>query len=104
MVCAGLGMAVVTALPSAADDPGYAAGKQLFLTGAQPACGICHTLKEAGTEGAIGPVLDELKPDASRVAKALRNGIGQMPAFSTLTDAEVEALARYVSIASGRAR
>ena len=50
--------------------------KQLFAAGAVPACAICHTLKDAGAEGAIGPVLDELQPDAARVAKALRAGLG----------------------------
>jgi cytochrome c6 len=77
-------------------------GRQLFITGAQPACALCHTLKDAGAEGAIGPSLDELKPDAARVAKAVKNGIGQMPAFSSLTDAQIEAIARYVAEAAGR--
>ena len=46
-------------------------GKKLFTTLAVPACAVCHTLKDAGAEGAVGPVLDELKPDAARVSKAL---------------------------------
>ena len=84
-------------------DAAYAQGKVLFLS-AVPACAVCHTLKDANTEGAIGPVLDELKPDAARVAQALRNGLGSMPSYrATLTDAQIEALARYVSKASGGA-
>ena len=76
-------------------------GKRLFTT-TVPACSVCHTLKDAGTEGRVGPVLDELKPDAARVAKALRDGIGNMPSFrATLSAAEIEALAFYVSRASG---
>jgi mono/diheme cytochrome c family protein len=89
-------------------DAGHAAessnadlGKRLFLSGATPPCAICHSLKDAGAEGAIGPSLDELKPDAARVMKAVRNGIGQMPAFSSLTDQQVEAIARYVEAATG---
>ena len=39
-------------------------------------------------------------PDAARVAKALRTGIGQMPAFPQLTDAQVQALARYIEQAT----
>lgn len=63
------------------------------------------TLQAAGAEGAVGPVLDELKPDAARVAKALRNGLGQMPSYKDkLTDAEIEALSLYVSKASGGAK
>ena len=86
----------VAAEPEAA----YQLGRRLFTESAVPACAACHTLKEAGTEGNVGPVLDELKPDATRVAKALRNGIGQMPSYqASLTDAEIEALAQYVATA-----
>lgn len=97
-VLAGAGSAL--AQPA---DAAYAQGKVLFLS-AVPACAVCHTLKDANTEGAIGPVLDELKPDAARVAQALRNGLGSMPSYrATLTDSQIEALARYVSKASGGA-
>ena len=84
-------------------DPYYMAGKALFLK-AVPACAICHTLNDAGSEGAVGPVLDEIKPNAQRVAKALCNGLGSMPPYgSKLSDSQIEALARYVSKASGGA-
>lgn len=77
-----------------------ALGKKLFTT-ATPACALCHTLKDVGAEGAIGPVLDELQPDAARVARAMRDGIGSMPSFkATLSDAEIAAVALYVSRAS----
>ncbi|WP_431310418.1 c-type cytochrome [Limnohabitans lacus] len=70
--------------------------------GAVPACALCHALKDAGAEGAVGPSLDELKPDAKRVATALRNGIGQMPSYNgKLSDAQIAALAAYVAKASG---
>jgi sulfite dehydrogenase len=74
-------------------------GRTLF-TSVTPACALCHTLKDAGATGAVGPSLDELKPDAARVAKALRTGIGQMPAFAHLTEAQIQALARYVEKAT----
>jgi cytochrome c6 len=74
-------------------------GRKIF-TSVTPACALCHTLKDAGATGTIGPSLDELKPDAERVAKALRNGIGQMPAFPQLSEAQVQALARYVEKAA----
>jgi sulfite dehydrogenase len=74
-------------------------GRRLFTT-LTPACALCHTLKDAGATGAIGPSLDELKPDAERVRKVLRTGSGQMPAFPQLTPAQVEALARYVEAAT----
>ena len=74
-------------------------GKRLFTT-VTPACALCHALRDAGAEGAVGPSLDELKPDHDRVVKALRSGIGQMPAFTHLSDAQIQALARYVSTAA----
>lgn len=64
----------------------------LFSKTAISACAVCHSLKDAGAEGAIGPSLDELKPDATRVEKAVRNGIGQMPAFKNLTDEQIRTL------------
>lgn len=86
----------------AADDADrMARGKTLFTT-TTPACALCHTLKDAGSEGAVGPVLDELKPDASRVSKALRDGLGAMPSFkATLSEADMAALAYYVARATG---
>jgi mono/diheme cytochrome c family protein len=76
-------------------------GKELFLKGTTPPCALCHALAEAGAVGAVGPSLDDLKPDAERVAKAIKNGIGQMPAFSTLSEQDVQAIAQYVAKASG---
>ena len=104
VLVAGLALPVLPAL--AADDSAQLAlGKKLFLQGVVPSCAVCHTLQAAGAEGAVGPVLDELKPDAARVAKALRNGLGQMPSYKDkLTDAEIEALSLYVSKASGGAK
>lgn len=82
-------------------DAQYELGRQLFMQADLPACALCHTLKDAGAEGAIGPILDELKPDAQRVATALRNGIGQMPSYEArLTEAQIQALAQYVSKAA----
>ncbi|HEX4879424.1 c-type cytochrome [Limnobacter sp. P1] len=76
-------------------------GKQLFTQKAVPACAVCHTLSDAGSEGAIGPVLDELKPNEARVAKAIRDGIGQMPSYKgRLSDEQILALAKYVAKAA----
>jgi mono/diheme cytochrome c family protein len=90
-------LALTLALPARADEE----GRKLFLS-VTPACALCHKLKDAGATGEIGPSLDELKPDAARVVKALKNGIGQMPAFPHLTEAQVQALARYVEQAAGK--
>jgi len=66
-----------------------------------PPCALCHALKDAGTSGAVGPVLDDLQPDAARVVAALKNGIGAMPSYkATLSEAQMQALGRYVEKAS----
>lgn len=84
-----------------ADDE-MQAGRRLFTEAAKPACAACHTLAAAQANGGIGPPLDELKPDAARVARALRTGVGAMPSYqTTLTDAQIELLARYVARATG---
>lgn len=102
VVCLGPISAVGQA---AAGDAQLAEGRALFVSGATPPCAICHTLKDAGATGNVGPVLDELKPDEGRVVAAVRGGIGAMPPFAgSLTDAQIRALARYVSKASGGAR
>jgi cytochrome c6 len=86
-----------------ADPAQIAQGRALFTQQAVPSCTVCHTLNDAGSQGAVGPVLDDLKPDAARVLKALQNGIGVMPSFAaTLSDAQMRALAAYVSTVSGK--
>lgn len=96
-------LAGAVGMPALAADEAaqMALGKKLFVNAVR-ACAVCHTLKDAGTEGAVGPVLDELKPDMARVGKALRNGLGNMPSYTAiLSEEEIAALARYVAKASG---
>jgi cytochrome c6 len=98
-----VGAACLMPLLSHAVDQQIELGKRLFTQGAEPACIVCHTLKDAQAEGTIGPVLDELKPDAQRVATALRNGLGNMPSYkNSLSDEQILALARYVEAVAGR--
>jgi cytochrome c6 len=100
---AGIALAALSCRHAAAQDQ-VEAGKRLFTQTAVPACAVCHTLAHAGSSGEIGPNLDELKPDASRVEKAVRNGIGQMPAFPALTEEQVKALAKYVAGAASQGK
>lgn len=91
------------ACPLWAQEPDFAApGRKLFIEGVtgQVNCALCHTLQHAGTTGSVGPSLDELMPDAERVRSAVREGIGAMPAFTWLSDEQVDLLARYVAWAS----
>lgn len=92
------------AVPSSLDT-----GKELFVTN----CGACHTLEEAGTDGVVGPNLDELLAPPSptppqpstikpRVLTAINNGIaGRMPK-GVLTGQQAEQVADYVSQVAGK--
>tara|TARA_B100001123_G_scaffold194204_1_gene221367 strand:+ start:1586 stop:1891 length:306 start_codon:yes stop_codon:yes gene_type:complete len=60
-------------------------------------CGTCHVLKSAGSEGNIGPNLDQLKPSMDQIIYVVTNGIGVMQAWQgILTKEEIEAVAFYV--------
>ena len=70
-------------------------GKIVFLGDGN--CATCHSLKDANSNGNIGPNLNEIKPDISRVLMAVTNGIGVMPAYQgQLSDEEINAVAKYV--------
>lgn len=95
--------AQLLAAPNALADESaqIASGKKLFTQSAVPACALCHTLKDAGATGAVGPVLDELRPNTARVVSAVRNGLGNMPSYKdALNEEQILALARYVAFAS----
>lgn len=77
-------------------------GRRLFTREAVPLCAVCHTLRHAGAVGQVGPDLDELRPDAARVEKAMRTGIGQMPANTNLKDEQIRLLAQYVATVAGK--
>jgi mono/diheme cytochrome c family protein len=74
-------------------------GKALFVAN----CASCHTLKDAGTKGTVGPNLDQLKPPEAIVARQVKNGGAVMPAFAgKLSPAEIAAVAKYVSSVAGK--
>lgn len=96
-------LALLLAAPAVAEDDLFAQGRQVFLEQAQPSCSLCHTLREAGASGAVGPDLDQLRPDAARVESAVRNGLGVMPPFAeSLSDEQIRAVAAYVSSVAGQ--
>ena len=84
------------AAPETGGGDTAAQGKQLFTD----TCGGCHTLQDAGTNGEVGPVLDELQPDKERVLAAIESGPGTMPP-GLLEGADAEAVATYVSESAG---
>jgi cytochrome c6 len=76
------------------------AGKTVF---ASAGCGGCHTLKDAGSNGNVGPNLDQLKPPFARVKVQVENGGGPMPAFkNTLTPKQIDDVSAYVSSVAGK--
>jgi cytochrome c oxidase subunit 2 len=89
-------------------------GEELFTSAAQPtACGSCHTLSEAGTNGTTGPNLDDVLPDLSdeqirqaimdpdaEVAEGFSPGI--MPRYGeSLSEEQVDALVQYLTEVKG---
>ncbi len=53
-------------------------GRKLFVDWS---CGSCHTLKDAGGSGHVGPELDGAKLSKAFVAGRITNGQGSMPSF-----------------------
>ena len=75
-------------------------GKTIFLTAG---CTSCHTLKDAGSTGTIGPNLDQKKPPESLVIDRVTNGRNAMPSFkSKLSPQQIQAVAKYVSSVAGK--
>jgi len=80
-------------------DPKMELGLNIYNNKAM--CGTCHTLKNAGSKGEIGPNLDMLKPQLEQVINVVTNGIGVMPPWKDiLTVKEIEAVAYYVFIST----
>jgi mono/diheme cytochrome c family protein len=84
-------------------------GKELFVTN----CGACHTLAKAGTDGVIGPDLDELlappsasAPDAAtikpRVLSAINNGVGGRMPPGVVSGQQAEQVATFVAQVAGQ--
>lgn len=76
-----------------------AAGKSVFETAG---CKGCHTLKDAGASGTVGPNLDQVKPPLSKVVTQVLNGGSAMPPFkASLSTKQIADVAAYVVKATG---
>jgi cbb3-type cytochrome c oxidase subunit III len=85
---------------AAGDGGGEADGKSIF---ASAGCGGCHILADAGTNGTIGPNLDQAKPSVQLAVDRVTNGKGQMPSFADqLSSAQIQEVARYVAQTAGK--
>jgi sulfite dehydrogenase len=75
-------------------------GRKLFAE----KCATCHTLKDAGAVGKVGPDLDMLQPPAALTLDAIekgRAGKGQMPA-QVIEQDEAKKVAAYLVKVAGR--
>jgi mono/diheme cytochrome c family protein len=85
-----------SATPAPGGETAAASGEELF----NQRCASCHTLAAAGADGAVGPNLDDIKPDAARVEAAIANAPGVMPP-DLAEGEEAKAIAEYVAGAAG---
>jgi mono/diheme cytochrome c family protein len=75
------------------------AGRKVFLSAG---CTGCHTLKDAGSTGTVGPNLDSAKPPLSRAVARVTKGRGAMPPFKgQLTDKQIADVTAYVVTKTG---
>jgi len=93
--------AAVLSLLSGPNVAGAGTGSQVW---SEAGCGGCHTLAAAGATGQGGPDLDQLRPSQAAVATQVEQGGGGMPSFaSSLSSAQITAVAAFVSSAAGGA-
>jgi mono/diheme cytochrome c family protein len=82
-------------------EPGEATAGKAVFTGVS-GCTNCHTLKDAGATGNVGPNLDDAKPPYSLVIDRVTHGKGVMPSFAgKLSKTDIENVAKYVSSVAG---
>jgi mono/diheme cytochrome c family protein len=90
---------ILTSIIHVNADELFNKGKEVFLEAGN--CAACHTLSDAGSNGNVGPNLNEIRPDIQRIIMAVKNGIGVMPAMEDILSTEdIEAVAHYVSIST----
>jgi mono/diheme cytochrome c family protein len=102
--CGGSGGSSSSSSSSSSGGSGSASasaqGKQVFTSAG---CKGCHTLKDAGATGTVGPNLDDLKPNEARVKRQVIKGGGPMPSFKgKLSNAQIDAVSAYVSSVAGK--
>jgi mono/diheme cytochrome c family protein len=87
------------AVPAQYKDGDPTAGKKVFLSAG---CTGCHTLKDAGSTGTVGPNLDQAQPALSLAVTRVTKGAGAMPSFKgQLTDKQIADVTAYVVKATG---
>ena len=92
LIAAGCGGSEEPAQPEPTQGGAAPPGRELFVS----TCGSCHTLSDAGTNGAVGPPLDGTTLDAAAITAKIDEGGGAMPP-DLLSGADREMVARYVA-------
>jgi cbb3-type cytochrome c oxidase subunit III len=88
------------AAPSGGGQITATSGKEIFQTAG---CTGCHTLRDAGSNGTVGPNLDQAKPPKALVVDRVTHGKGAMPSFKDkLSKQQIDAVAAYVSSVAGK--
>lgn len=99
-----IGTVATATTPTATVAPQYkngdpTAGKAVFTSAG---CTGCHTLKDAGATGTVGPNLDQAKPPLSLVVLRVTLGKNAMPSFKgQLSAKQIADVAAYVVKATG---
>jgi len=89
-----------TGATTAASPGDAAAGAAVF---AAQGCGGCHTLAAAGSNGQVGPNLDDLKPSYDAVMTQVTNGGGGMPPYGgQISETDIQNVSAYVSQNAGK--
>ena len=71
------------------------AGKAVY---ASAGCGGCHTFEAAGSNGTVGPNLDDADADLAEAREQIANGGNGMPAFKDqLTEKQIADVAAFVA-------
>ena len=80
------------------DDSGSESSDPGAKVFADADCGSCHTLDAAGSNGSVGPNLDDASPSFDEVVAKVKSGGGGMPSFEgDLSEQEIRDVATFVS-------
>ena len=73
--------------------------KGLEIFNGKGQCAACHVLKAAGSQGNIGPNLEQVNVSLESIKHIVTNGQGVMPALGLdgiLSEAEIDSVSYYV--------
>jgi len=91
-------LSVVLVAGCGGDDSGSSASGPGASVFAEAGCGSCHTFEAAGSNGRVGPNLDDASPSFDETVQKVKSGGGGMPSFEgDLDEQEIRDVAGFVS-------